>query len=197
MIEVTPDMIDAYRETGDAGPIAELMMPMIANIARGIERRQGYLGGMFREDLEGFGAIGLMQALKRYDGRGRFISFAFPRIRGAMYDAMRSFGRDTRHDPRPDFVCASTIVGPDADVQLWLGGLEPVEDDRDAIEVRDTVRHLRPYASDVEWSYLEGSSLRELAKRYGVSLRTVSYQKSRTLKRLRAVGAVLDERGGV
>jgi RNA polymerase sigma factor for flagellar operon FliA len=57
-----------------------------------------------REDLMSFGIVGLMDAARRYEpGRGSFASFAVPRIRGAVLDALRAndfLPRTVRKDVR-------------------------------------------------------------------------------------------------
>lgn len=53
-----------------------------------------------REDLEGYGLVGLLEALDRYDpGHGvRFETFAWHRIRGAILDHLRSLDLAARSD---------------------------------------------------------------------------------------------------
>jgi RNA polymerase sigma factor for flagellar operon FliA len=62
-------------------------------------------GGLFEtEDLVSFGVVGLLQAKRRYDpSRGNFASYAIPRIRGAIVDALRAndfLPRSVRSDLR-------------------------------------------------------------------------------------------------
>ncbi|MCS7235323.1 MAG: FliA/WhiG family RNA polymerase sigma factor [Armatimonadota bacterium] len=53
-----------------------------------------------REDLEGYGVVGLLEALQRYDpSQGvRFETFAWHRIRGAILDHLRSLDLAARSD---------------------------------------------------------------------------------------------------
>lgn len=67
-------------------------------LARRVYERLSPEAGVQLEDMVSYGAIGLLEAFDRYDdGRGiQFSTFAEYRIRGAMYDALRTQDTFTR-----------------------------------------------------------------------------------------------------
>lgn len=70
--------------------LAHLYFPLVKHVARRLAStlsRQAEL-----DDLEGYGAEGLLEAIDRFDpGRGvQFTTFAAHRIRGAVYDGIRA-----------------------------------------------------------------------------------------------------------
>lgn len=72
------------------GRLVHLYYPLVKHVARNVSStlsRQAEL-----DDLEGYGAEGLIDAIDRFDpGRGvRFETFAAHRIRGAIYDGIRN-----------------------------------------------------------------------------------------------------------
>ena len=77
-------------------------LPLVKYVVGKMAPRSGQL--FDREDLVSFGVVGLMEARKRYRPElGSFASFAIPRIRGAILDALRSndfISRVTRKDIR-------------------------------------------------------------------------------------------------
>jgi RNA polymerase sigma factor for flagellar operon FliA len=56
--------------------------------------REGLPGNVDYEDLVSYGMQGLLEAAQRFDGRhgASFTTFAYYRIRGAIYDGMRGMG---------------------------------------------------------------------------------------------------------
>jgi RNA polymerase sigma factor for flagellar operon FliA len=82
-----------YRTTRD--PIARATLittyyPLVRHVARRIAASLSHQVEV--DDLEGYGAEGLLDAVDRYDGsRGaQFATFAAHRIKGAIYDGIRS-----------------------------------------------------------------------------------------------------------
>lgn len=80
----------ANRDDGARRQLADLYYPLVKHVAgtfRATLSRRAEL-----DDLEGYGAEGLLDAIDRYDpGRGiRFPTFAAHRIRGAIIDGLRS-----------------------------------------------------------------------------------------------------------
>jgi RNA polymerase sigma factor for flagellar operon FliA len=72
--------------------LAERHLPLVRSIAAKV--RQGLPPQIELGDLVGYGTKGLMEAAERYDpGRGvAFSTFAYYRIRGAIYDGLRESG---------------------------------------------------------------------------------------------------------
>jgi len=79
--------------TGDATArrqLADLYYPLVKHVARTVRSSLSRRAEL--DDLEGYGAEGLLDAIDRYDpARGiRFPTFAAHRIRGAIIDGLRS-----------------------------------------------------------------------------------------------------------
>ncbi|MCA9756057.1 MAG: sigma-70 family RNA polymerase sigma factor [Candidatus Eisenbacteria bacterium] len=84
-------------------------------------------------DLEGFGQIGLIEASRRFDAtRGvQFKTFAYYRIRGAIYDGIRKmawFDKDPDYDVTYQ-AAANEILTEDADSRSSAQGSATLEDD--------------------------------------------------------------------
>jgi len=73
-------------------------LSLVEAIARKVKRTLG--GAMDVDDLVGYGHKGLVEAAERFDGRAgvAFSTFAYYRIRGAMYDGIRAMGWYSRAD---------------------------------------------------------------------------------------------------
>jgi RNA polymerase sigma factor for flagellar operon FliA len=85
-------MLRAYARYGQADPEAELLRKhagLLDRCARRLAARSGHV--VQADDLWSAGAMGLLEAARRFDpGQGaRFETFAEHRIRGAMLDEMR------------------------------------------------------------------------------------------------------------
>lgn len=83
----------AYKRSGDRHAreqLVHLYYPLVKHVARGIAPTLARQAGV--DDLEGYGAEGLIDAIDRYDpDRGfQFSTFAVHRIRGAIYDGIRT-----------------------------------------------------------------------------------------------------------
>ncbi|MCS7220738.1 MAG: FliA/WhiG family RNA polymerase sigma factor [Anaerolineae bacterium] len=87
-----------YRATRDAAAREQLILSYVSLVRR-VVGRMGVqpLNGVDEEDLIGYGIIGLIEAIERFEPeRGyRFETFAISRIRGSILDALRSL------DPLP------------------------------------------------------------------------------------------------
>jgi RNA polymerase sigma factor for flagellar operon FliA len=70
--------------------LAHHYFPLVRHVARSVATT--LLGRVDTDDLEGYGAEGLLDAIERFDGaRGvQFSTFAAFRIRGAIYDGIRA-----------------------------------------------------------------------------------------------------------
>ncbi|MCS6913570.1 MAG: sigma-70 family RNA polymerase sigma factor [Myxococcales bacterium] len=97
--EGNPGRIATTRPTGQSGPPAsaaqqrliEQHIPLVRSIARRLCKQ---MPGIDLEDLVGFGMQGLLEAAQRYDRRHGvvFSTFAYYRVRGAMFDGVRAMG---------------------------------------------------------------------------------------------------------
>src|SRR5262245_18600760 len=78
--------------------LIEQHLSLVQAIARKVKRTLG--GAIDLEDLVGYGSKGLVEAAERFDpGHGVvFTTFAYYRIRGAMYDGLRTMGWYSRAD---------------------------------------------------------------------------------------------------
>jgi len=82
----------------DKDDLVKKHLSLVEAIARKVKRTLG--GAMDVEDLVGYGHKGLVEAAERFDGRAgvAFSTFAYYRIRGAMYDGIRAMGWYSRAD---------------------------------------------------------------------------------------------------
>jgi RNA polymerase sigma factor for flagellar operon FliA len=82
----------------DAKKLIEQHLPLVQAIARKVKKTIG--ATIEIDDLVGYGSKGLVEAAERFDPRHgvAFSTFAYYRIRGAMYDGLRSMGWYSRAD---------------------------------------------------------------------------------------------------
>ena len=82
----------------DKDDLVKKHLALVEGIARKVKRTLG--GAIEVDDLIGYGRKGLVEAAERYDGRAgvAFTTFAYYRIRGAMYDGVRAMGWYSRAD---------------------------------------------------------------------------------------------------
>lgn len=96
--------------------LVEKYTPLIRSIARQIKGRLSL--NLDFEDLESYGRLGLLEASERFDYKVgvAFKTFAYYRIKGAMYDGLRKMQIITRRkDPRLKFEEAATqLLGGEA-----------------------------------------------------------------------------------
>ncbi len=81
-----------YKRTSDAAlkeELVKLYLPLVKYIVSKISFNLP--SGVDKEDLYGFGVIGLLDAIERYDPKKgyKFETYAVPRIRGAIIDELR------------------------------------------------------------------------------------------------------------
>jgi RNA polymerase sigma factor FliA len=78
--------------------LVEQHLPLVQAIARKVKKSVG--ASVDVDDLVGYGSKGLVEAAERFDARHgvAFSTFAYYRIRGAMYDGLRSMGWYSRAD---------------------------------------------------------------------------------------------------
>src|SRR3954466_3007420 len=82
----------------DKDDLVRKHLALVEAIARKVKRTLG--GAMEVDDLVGYGRKGLVEAAERFDGRAgvAFTTFAYYRVRGAMYDGIRAMGWYSRAD---------------------------------------------------------------------------------------------------
>jgi RNA polymerase sigma factor for flagellar operon FliA len=82
----------------DKDDLVKRHLALVEAIARKVKRTLG--ATIEVEDLVGYGRKGLVEAAERFDGRAgvTFTTFAYYRIRGAMYDGVRTMGWYSRAD---------------------------------------------------------------------------------------------------
>jgi RNA polymerase sigma factor for flagellar operon FliA len=78
--------------------LVERHLPLVQAIARKVKRTLG--ASIDYEDLVAYGSKGLVEAAERFDARHgvAFSTFAYYRIRGAMFDGLRTMGWYSRAD---------------------------------------------------------------------------------------------------
>jgi RNA polymerase sigma factor for flagellar operon FliA len=78
--------------------LVEQHLSLVQAIARKVKKTLG--ASIDYEDLVGYGSKGLVEAADRFDARHgvAFTTFAYYRIRGAMYDGLRTMGWYSRAD---------------------------------------------------------------------------------------------------
>jgi RNA polymerase sigma factor for flagellar operon FliA len=82
----------------DKDDLVKKHLSLVEGIARKVKRTLG--AAIEVDDLVGYGRKGLVEAAERFDGRAgvTFTTFAYYRIRGAMYDGIRTMGWYSRAD---------------------------------------------------------------------------------------------------
>jgi RNA polymerase sigma factor for flagellar operon FliA len=82
----------------DKDELVKKHLSLVEAIARKVKRTLG--AAIEIDDLVGYGRKGLVEAAERFDGRAgvAFTTFAYYRIRGAMYDGVRAMGWYSRAD---------------------------------------------------------------------------------------------------
>jgi RNA polymerase sigma factor for flagellar operon FliA len=82
----------------EANRLVEQHLSLVQALARKVKKTLG--ASMDLEDLVGYGSKGLVEAAERFDARHgvAFTTFAYYRIRGAMYDGLRTMGWYSRAD---------------------------------------------------------------------------------------------------
>lgn len=175
-------------------------LPFVKQIASHLERK---LPSSYRGDLYGFGVIGLLNAIERFDTSlgYRFETFSYRRIHGAMNDGLRCFDwlpRNARRLPTRalqsvycvDFQARSdygpsiqdAFADPDSDAALERLDLEgDYEEVVEAIEL-----NLEPRQRFVILAhYFERRTLADIGRELGVTESRVSQLHRQALRRLR------------
>jgi RNA polymerase sigma factor FliA len=82
----------------EVNQLVEKHLSLVQAIARKVKKTLN--ASIELDDLVGYGAKGLVEAAERFDARHgvAFTTFAYYRIRGAMYDGLRVMGWYSRAD---------------------------------------------------------------------------------------------------
>ena len=117
--------------------LVHLYYPLVKHVARGIAPTLSRQAGI--DDLEGYGAEGLIDAIDRYDpDRGfQFSTFAVHRIRGAIYDGIRT------SDWVPRSVRRKAREMQEAQTELYARHGRPPTEDEEAAALAVSVQALR------------------------------------------------------
>lgn len=173
--------------------LVEAYLPLVGAIARMVARRLP--STVEHGDLVGDGAVGLLEAARRYDpGRGvGFGAYAGYRIRGAIYDGLRARDPLSRAARR-----AARAAGGAAPLQFVdLAQAVTVPDDADGPEAVVLEGDLRTQVRRGLWAlpprdrevlilrFVRGLSVRSTAAQLGLSVTRVVEIQRRAQQRLR------------
>jgi RNA polymerase sigma factor for flagellar operon FliA len=124
-------------DRGAREQLVHLYYPLVKHVARSIAPTLARQAGL--DDLEGYGAEGLIDALDRYDpDRGfQFSTFAVHRIRGAIYDGIRT------SDWVPRSVRRKAREMHEAQTELYARHGRPPTEDEEAAALAVSVQALR------------------------------------------------------
>lgn len=172
--------------------IAEHYIPLLTMVATPIAQ---YLAGAFEiRELANMGYPAIDQCISRYDpARGAFQTFATPRIRGEIWDAVRrlDFLPRRQRQRNPDFRIMQLphTQAPHADDD-WFREDRP-DPALAAVDERDTLarftRGLRPVErSLIHLYYVESLSMREVGAALGVSESRISQLHARLIRQFKA-----------
>ena len=117
------------RGAKDPRRLVEDHIPFVRSIARKLREQ---VPAIEFDDLVGFGMQGLLEAAQRYDDRHgvAFTTFAYYRVRGAMFDGLRSMG----WLPRSEYARvrfeerANNFIQSQAEREPTANGANPVEE---------------------------------------------------------------------
>ena len=162
------------------------------------------------EDLVSYGQVGLAQAAKEFDpSRGaQFSTYAYHRIRGAIFDGLSQMSWFNRHDYHSDryehMHQAPTENREPADAQPERMAWREIDQEGQSIEDHSTPRpeadligqelaqRLQKLIDDlppdegklIRGAYFEGKTLQEIGQHLGISKAWASRLHARTLERL-------------
>jgi len=165
-----------------------------------VELSRGYGGTTLKDELVQAGLVGLWQATQRYDDQveNTFWSFAYPRVRGAMLDELRSLSHRSRtaHDAVKD----ETWLSRSPWALVFAAPLDDARDQEDdsphpatSLEARETgilLRRLlhrlpRDLAYVLRRHYFEEATLKQLGAELGVTESRACQMEKLGVKRLR------------
>jgi RNA polymerase sigma factor (sigma-70 family) len=165
---------------------------LVRKVVSQITARYSWLpGGLEREDLEGWGWIGLMDAARTYDpGRGvQFSTYAYKCIQNAILGAL-----EKARTNQIDCTSLSETYGDDEDNELLdriadanvIDAEDAVIHSADRERLLDAIGQLDPQSADIVRSvYYLDMPLSAVARKLRLSPHRVQLQHARALKKLR------------
>jgi RNA polymerase sigma factor for flagellar operon FliA len=194
--------VTGIRPTAFVDGEVESYLPLVRQIAIRMHRKLPR--SVLIEDVVAAGTIGLMDALRRFEGeRGaQFEWYARVRVRGAILDELRSLDWLSRRQRAE--VRARVESGGGAVVVLGFDDLpehlrtvadndqsspaDLAEQSSDRAALKDAVEHLPAReARIVSMHYFEGHAFKDIAVEFGVSEPRISQLHARAVKMLREV----------
>jgi RNA polymerase sigma factor FliA len=114
--------------------LIEKHKPMVLHLAKKISQSLPFSPDF--EDLVAYGQLGLVEASERFDAtRGNsFGTFAFYRIKGAIYDGLREMGAISRSRSFRFAANANDLLMTEADDTTYNAGAATVDDEVKAVE---------------------------------------------------------------
>ena len=154
------------------------LLPMVRYLARRLHPRSNRHEFVEREDLVHDGVVGLLEAVQRYDPDActALSTFAFPRIRGAMLDAISKAQRQRYLRSRSAVECSTRPI-PNAEIDLLV--LEYGAALRDAIEDLDDLQRFFIVGQ------IHGDSDRDRCAEVGLTYWQYRRRREKTLAQLR------------
>jgi RNA polymerase sigma factor for flagellar operon FliA len=137
--------------------LVEQHLPLVQSVARKLKKTLG--ARIDFEDLVAYGSKGLLEAAERFDARPgvSFATFAYYRIRGAMFDGLRTMGWYSRADYARYRAeeRANEYLQAQADRPAPEGGASQAADAADALAA---VAHVLAGVASVRITSLEAAS---------------------------------------
>jgi len=164
---------------GIASEITRLA-PKVKRIAKALSKKNSAFSA---DDLAQEAFVALVCAFKRFDPSKQvdFESYSATRIRGAMLDAMRQSGcrefEELEYDEQHDLPCSDSRSAESREMIFRFSRFLHVAISKLG-KTEATVVHLR---------YMQGLSVREVAKLLGVSIATVCRTEHRALESLKSM----------
>ena len=124
--------LNSHSNSGERDWLIEQHLPLVYHLVKQISHSLPFR--VETEDLVAYGQIGLIEASERFDPKrgSRFSTFAYYRIKGAIYDGLREMGVITRSHVHNFALNANDILT--SRVEDSSGSTTKVEDDIKSVE---------------------------------------------------------------
>lgn len=177
------------RTLGLRNRLVEAYLPLVKMHAMNLAR--SLPAAVDKDDMASAGAIGLVQAVERFDPTcgTRFETYSAARIQYAMIDGLRHDNCQRRSTPEPPKVSIETTIDPKRVIGDLLADPYAADDMADLLH-RDGVARLLELLGPldravVDWYYLRGRTMREIAAALGYCESAISQRLARAMARLR------------